>query len=204
MTRCTTIAALALLCRALALAATPDAPAEPHGAAAVFAESIALFEAGRIPEAVEGFIATAGAPDAGELAPLARFMQAKAFAASARFEDAIVILDAFLEMAPDSPLAYEALMLRGKSLVAASAVTPHFREAAISFSMALENEGATPAELTAARAALIDSLIRTGERAYPRDIVSHLSDAERDDLARFAKGAGIRRVSKFMEGIARK
>lgn len=203
MIRRATIAALTLpLCAILAAAQDPQpAPPEP---AVIFAESTALFESGRMNEAIDGFMAVAKSPGAGALAPLSRFMQAKALAASARFEDAIVILDAFLKMAPDSPFAYEALMLRGKSLVAASAVTPHFKEAAISFSMALENEGASPAERTAARAALIDSLLRTGETEYPRDLVSHLTPGEFSDLAAFARSTGGTRVTDFMEGIAQK
>lgn len=129
----------------------------------------------------------------------ARFLQGRDLAAAARFEDAVVVFDAFLESAPDSPRAFEAMMLRGEALVSASALTPHFQEAAISFSLALESENLTPQHRARAAAALMDALLRTGNFKRTSEIYARLKTGERLLLLSHARENSMRRVIRFIE-----
>lgn len=195
MKRLALIAAFAIVASLPAI----GVPAQPAGAAA-FADGISDYAEGRYHAAMGHFIEAAQTPGAdAEVAARARFMQGKALAACARFEDAVVVLDSFLEMAPDSPFAYEALMLRGQSLVAASASMPHFQEAAISFASAFECEGLSPGRRVAAAGALIDALLRSGDMQGGKKMLARLSAREEALLRDYARERNMRRILRFLE-----
>lgn len=184
-----TYLATAVCCAALHLtmAFGVEAPVADAEAASLFASGVAAFEDGRHEAAMFAFTALAKDHPQSLFGPPARFMQAKALASMARFEDAVVVLDAFLEGSPSSPLAYDALMLRGESLVAASALAPHFREAAISFSMAMESDGIPAAQRGRAAYRLLDTLLRMGEDENAAKILAELGDEETEMLQLLAR-----------------
>jgi tetratricopeptide (TPR) repeat protein len=132
-----------------------------------------------------------------ERIPDARFLQAKALVMLARFEDAIVVLDTFIELSPNGPRSFEALMLRGEALIAASPIVPHFGDAAISFSMALEIDGLSRENRIDATLHLADALLRMGDRVGAEQAFGRLSAAERRAAADAAEARGFRRVARF-------
>lgn len=197
MTRAVTIALLAA-----GLSAAAYGGGAPEGQSEAFAAGLSAYGAGRYHAAMGHFIQAAQAQDGDSaVAARARFMQGRALAACARFEDAVVVLDSFIGAAPDSPFAYDALMLRGQSLVAASATMPHFQEAAVSFASAFDCEGLPPGRRVAAAAALLDALLRGGDLAGGKKALARLSARETDLLRDYARGRGMRRVLRFMERI---
>lgn len=141
---------------------------------------------GRFADAARLFAQAAAMRPPDGLEAEARLLQARALAAMARFEDAVVVLDAFLELAPVGPDSFDALLLRGEALVAASATTPHFQEAAVSFSMALETDGIGPDDRAIAALRLSDALLRMGDDVDAAKAVGRLGRRERDTLARLA------------------
>ncbi|MBR3087373.1 MAG: outer membrane protein assembly factor BamD [Kiritimatiellae bacterium] len=184
MTPRRTIATFLAACLAVsqpALAETAD-----KEAAALFASGVAAFNDGRPDAAMLSFKTLACDFPQSKLAAPARFMQAKSLVAMARFEDAVVVLDAFIENSPSSPLVSDALMLRGESLVAASALAPHFREAAISFSMAMESDDISRSQRGRAAYRLLDTLLRMGDDESARRAAADLTERELLEVARIA------------------
>ena len=185
------LAAAAMLAAAVAIAQDEAAPST---AEAMMDKGVAAFSESRHAEAARLFAGAAALHPQGGKEASARLMQAKALAAMARFEDAIVVLDACLELSPSAREAYEALMLRGKSLIAASATTPHFHEAAVSFSMAMETDGISRQSRTDAALHLIDALLRMGDRANATKTARRLGD--QSALRERAAELGLLRLAK--------
>ena len=112
----------------------PDRPGAPG---AMLLAAAAAFRDGRFAETSPLVVALVKAyPDAAEV-PRARLLQAKALANVARFEDAVLVCDDLLERFPDSGCALEAAVLRGDALRAVSGTGDYFREAALSYAVAL-------------------------------------------------------------------
>lgn len=192
----------------LALAAPPRAFTQAADAAAddvadearrLIASGVAASSEGRLPAAARDFAKAAALRPPDGLEANARLLQAQALAAMARFEDAVVVLDAFLKLDPNGPDAFKALILRGQALVGASALTPHFQEAAVSFSMALETEGTTPNDRALAALNLADALLRMDDAEGAAKAIGRLGRRERDALARLA----ARERNPRLAGIAR-
>ena len=139
--------------------------------------------AGAAATATDGATATATVTDGAAM----RLRQARALAASARFEDAVVVLDAYLEETPEGRGAFEALILRGEALVASSATTKRFQEAAVSFSMAVECDGISRDDVALATLRLADVLLRMGDADGAEAAVMRLDDASRATFAHLAR-----------------
>lgn len=163
-----------------------------------FADGVEAFANGDYAASAATFSSFAKAFPSSERIPDARFLQAKALVMLARFEDAIVVLDTFLELSPNGPHSFEALMLRGEAMIAASPTTPHFGDAAISFAMALETDCIPRNGRIDATMHLADALLRMGDKIGAAQAIGRLSAPGRREAARLAETHGFWRVAKFL------
>lgn len=192
------VAFIAALLAPCAIAADEGEPSDAtHEARRLIASGASAFRQGHHAAAARDFAMAAALRPPDGLEASARLMQAKALASLARFEDAIVVLDVFLKLAPGSPETFEALILRGEALVGASATTPHFSEAALSFSMALETDGIKSGERALAALRLCDALLRGGDISGANKVVSYINRDERTLLAQLAIKEGNPRVRRM-------
>lgn len=200
-----TIAIVAMAAAAVLAAAevpvSPDSQGSPElqdsPEESLFADGLDAFARGDYASSAAAFATLAKTFPSSERIPDARFLQAKALVMLARFEDAIVVLDTFIELSPNGPRSFEALMLRGEALVAASPLVPHFGDAAISFSMALEIDGLSRENRIDATLHLADALLRMGDRTGADQAFGRLSTAERRAATEAAEARGFRRVARF-------
>lgn len=187
--RGTTVIA-SILAAAISAAAAPDET--------LFDDGVAAFTNGDYAASAASLASFAKAFPSSERISDARFVQAKALVMLARFEDAIVVLDTFLELSPNGPHSFEALMLRGEAMVAASPLTPHFGDAAISFAMALETDYIPRNGRIDATIHLADALLRMGDKIGAAQAIGRLSAPGRREAARLAETHGFWRVAKFL------
>lgn len=157
------------------------------------------FHEGNLQAAATAFAEAASFHDDSE--PFARLLQAKTLAALARFNDVVVVLDRFLEISPRSPDSFDALILRGQALVAASSSTPHFHEAALSFSQALEIDGISASDSALAAFYLTDALLRIGEYHRAEHTITHLAPATRTNVNEIASAFHNFRVSHLLDSL---